>query len=176
MSRELKELRIKLKNDQSNIKGVILKLDNGNMVNVELDDFKIYTEILPGDIFTINLSRLNHMDKNKLERVMNLYSENIYKASKITLLLDYNNIVNSEFIDIVDFLFHYRDKLYKIDITHNNIKRTGFECLIRLLELCPLFFSLECDKNFITEKMFYDILDNSKLPRVLKDNLVYSAF
>ena len=123
------ELRLILQNNEKNIENITLHLEDGRDVKIGWDSLKMINEELRSDIFSINLSRSNLGNVHNFLRVMNLYSDSMHKARGINIDISRNNINNNFFIDIIDFLFSYKDKIYTLDVSNNNIQKTGMIAL-----------------------------------------------
>ena len=170
------ELRVILDNNESDIEGVTLHMEDGRDVKVGLDRMRIISEEYRSEIFTINLMRSNLGNINNFLRVMNLYSDSMNKARGINIDISRNNINNNFFIDIIDFLFSYKDKIYTLDVSNNNIQKTGMIALLNFIRFCPKFHELKCDSNFINEETFEIIKEESSLSESMKKILTYNQF
>lgn len=170
------ELRVILDNNESDIEGVTLHMEDGRDVKVGLDRMRIISEEYRSEIFTINLMRSNLGNINNFLRVMNLYSDSMNKARGINIDISRNNINNNFFIDIIDFLFTYKDKIINIDVSYNNIQRSGMSALINFTRLCPRLGEIKCDYNFVNKETFNIILEETHLSNAMKKKLSYRQF
>lgn len=167
------ELRIKLDKEQENFKNILLILENNDVVNVEPYKYYIFSD--KRVCYTLNLSK-NIRYFSEFSRIIEFHKENIELCKKLVIIIDNNNLDNFCFEKIIDLLHKYHTKLYKLDITHNNITKNGFRKLFSLIQICPEFDELLCDKNFITSEIFDNLLDLSLIKKSLKDKMKYKQF
>lgn len=167
------ELRIKLDKEQENFKNILLILENNDVVNVEPYKYYIFSD--KRVCYTLNLSK-NVRYFSEFSRIIEFHKENIELCKKLVIIIDNNNLDNFCFEQIIDLLYKYHTKLYKLDITHNNITKNGFKKLFSLIQISPEFDELLCDKNFITSEIFDNLLDLSLIKKSLKDKMKYKQF
>lgn len=167
------ELRIKLDKEQESFKNILLILENNDVVNVEPYKYYIFSD--KRVCYTINLSK-NISNFNQFEKIIEYHRENIEMCKKLVIIINNNNLDNFYFEKIVDLLYKYHLKLYKLDISHNNINKNGFKKLFSLIQICPEFDELLCDKNFITSEIFDNLLDLALIKKSLKDKMKYKQF
>lgn len=176
MQYQITELKIILNDNNKKVKNVILVMDDNHIMNVDPMDMKIEKVTIPGEIFTINVSNANIKRKEQLIRYMECYSDSISKCRKLAIMIGGNNIKNSLFEDIVDYLELYKDRLYSLDISSNFIQKQGLKKLLSFLSVCPKFKHLNCNKNFFNETIFEETVKEFNLPNHIKENLRYKAF
>lgn len=168
----LPELRIKLNEDEKDVKDVSITLKDGRSITVEPNRVHILVRE-EKDIFNINISNNNLYSLQQFIFHFERLREYIKISKRLNINMSYNFFDNKTFENIIDYLEQYREKIYVLDITHNNINPRGFRKLISFLGSCEKFYDLKSDQNFMTTELFNEIIKESYFRPEIRKKLTY---
>lgn len=154
-----------------NIKKIIVIKDDETTITI--DNFET---VKKKDNFVLNGSNIKFKNFQHFLALIESHVKDINECKKFSLDLSKNNL-NTIFIrNLINFLDNYKEKLYYLNISYNSISPKGIKELIYFISMCPIFSNLDCNNNFITPNIFYEILCKSNLKIDLKNRIEYNQF
>lgn len=154
-----------------NIKKIIVVKDDDS--SIIIDEYeKIKKE--RKENFVLNGSNIRFKSFSHFMEMIESHVKDMKECKRFSLDLSKNNL-NTLFIrSLIIFLGNYKDKLYYLNLSYNSISPQGIKELFNFLSTCTIFSKIDCDNNFITSNLFYDILYKSNLSIDFKNRIEYN--